>query len=389
MKIMAILKRAAFASILTVSSVTTVAVHAEEPVKVGLVMSLSGAAAPFGIPERDVIKILADKYNTSNPKHKVELVYYDDMTNPTESARGATKLIDQDHVVAIIGATTGSGSLALAPIAAAKSVPVLAPAGTISLISKEHAFFPWMFRSSISDEIAVGEALERGIFAANKKNVAIIYQEDAYGKATKDYIVKKLKERNVSVTAEVSAALNAKDLSPAATKIRNSNPDAIFVQASAPALGAAFARAAKQVGITAPLIGSFALNQRAFLENAGTSAEGMIIVSLGNWDDPSPKQKELGEFLSKNGKTPTGFGELLGATAFQALVEAIKRTDGPITGAKLRDGLESICDFNGTYLDGKLCYKGTHQGIGADSLVLMRVQGDKLKTISDKAPASR
>lgn len=381
MKTVSLFKKLAIASAFTAA--TAASVHAQETIKVGVVLSLSGPAAAFGIPERDTVKILADKYNSEAGAtgRKIELVYYDDMTNPTEAARGTTRLIDQDRVVAIIGSTTGSSSLALAPIAAAKSVPVLAPAGTISLISKEHAFFPWMFRSSISDEVAVAEALERGIFAANKKNVAIIYQEDAYGKTTKDYIVGKLKERNVNVTTEVSVALNAKDLAPAATKIRNSNPDVIFVQASAPALGAAFARGAKQVGITTPLIGSFSLNQRAFLNNAGTAAEGMVVVSLGNWDDPSPKQKELGELLTKNGKTPTGFGELLGATAFQALAEAIKRTEGPVTGAKLRDALESICDFEGTYLDGKLCYKGTHQGIGADSLVKMVVQNGKLKTI--------
>lgn len=366
-----------------VTAVMAASVHAQETIKIGLVLSLSGPAAAFGIPERDTVKILADKYNSAAGAsgRKIELVYYDDMTNPTEAARGATKLIDQDHVVAIIGATTGSGSLALAPIAAAKSVPVLAPAGTISLISKDHAFFPWMFRSSVSDEIAVAQALERGIYAANKKNVAIIYQEDAYGKATKDYIIEKLKERKLNVVAEVSAALNAKDLTPAATKIRNANPDVIFVQASAPALGAAFARAAKQVGITAPLIGSFALNQRAFLDNAGTSADGMVMVSLGNWDNPSPKQKELGDLLTKNGKTPTGFGEVLGATAFQALSEAIKRTQGPVTGAKLRDSLETICEFESAYLDGKLCYKDTHQGIGADSLVKMTVLKGKLKTV--------
>ena len=218
--------------------------HAQESIKVGVILSLSGPAAAFGIPERDTVKILADKYNSEVGKNgrQIELIYHDDQTNPTEAARGTTKLIEQNNVVAIIGPTTGSGALAAAPIAAAKSVPMLAPAGTISLISKDHAFYPWVFRTSVSDELGVAQALELGIFQPNKKNVAIIYQEDAYGKNTKDFIVDKLKAKNVKVAEEVSAAMNAKDLSPAATKIRNSNPDVIFVQASAPALGAAFAR---------------------------------------------------------------------------------------------------------------------------------------------------
>jgi branched-chain amino acid transport system substrate-binding protein len=356
--------------------------HAQETIKIGVILSLSGPAAPFGIPERDTVKILSEKYNSETKGKKLELVYYDDQTNPTEAARGATKLIQQDKVVAIIGPTTGSAALALAPIAASNSVPVLAPCGTISLTSKEHSFFPWVFRTSLSDDLAVGQALERGIFQQNKKSLAIMYQEDAYGKATKDYIVDKAKEKKVKVVSEVSGPLNAKDLTPAATKIRNARPDVVFIQTSAPALGAAFVRAAHQVGLDAPAIGSFSLNQRAFLDAAGPSAEGLIIVSLGNWDDPSPKQAALGDLLRKNGKTPTGFGELIASTGFVALGEAIKRTDGPVTGRKIRDALETICDYQNTYLDGKLCYtKDNHEGIGPDSVSKMVVQNGKLKTV--------
>lgn len=379
----AIRKAVAAAAILAAGAGVAVSARAQETIKIGVILSLTGPAAPFGIPERDTIKILADKVNAEGGINgrTITLVYHDDQTNPTEAARGATKLIQQDKVQAILGATTGSAVLALMPIAAASQVPVLCPCGTISVTSKEHAFFPWIFRTSINDEYAVAGALERGVFQMNRKRLAIMFQEDAYGKMTKEFIVKAAKDKATVVT-EVSAPLNAMDLTPGAAKVRNANPDVVFIQTSAPALGAAFVRGAKQVGLSVPTVGSMALNQRAFIESAGQSGEGMVIVSLGNWDDPSPKQKELGDLLRKNGKTPAGFGEILASTGFLALAESIRRVQGPVTGPKIRDGLETICDFDGTYLDGKLCYSKTdHEGIGTDSLVKMEIRDGKLKTV--------
>jgi branched-chain amino acid transport system substrate-binding protein len=372
------------AALLAGSFVLAAPALAQENIKVGVILSLSGPAAPFGIPERDTIQVLTDKYNADvGPNGKrIELVFHDDQTDPTEGARGATRLIQQEKVQAILGATTGSATLALMPIAAASSVPVLCPCGTISLTSKEHSFFPWFFRTSINDELAVAGALEKGLSTEGRKNLAVMYQEDAYGKATKDFIVKSAKDRKINVVAEVSAPLNAKDLTSAATKVRNANPDTVFVQTSAPALGAAFMRGAKQVGLEVPAMGSMALNQRAFVDAAGSAADGMIIVSLGNWDDPSPKQKALGDLLTKAGKTPAGFGEVIASTGFVALAEAIKRSPSPVTGKSIRDALETICHFRDTYLDGELCYTpDNHEGIGADSLAKMEVRGGKMKTI--------
>lgn len=381
----ALLRTMVVACAATISLLITAApLSAQETIKVGVILSLSGPAAPFGIPERDTVQVLTDKYNAEvGPTGKrIELFYHDDQTNPTEGARGANKLILQDKVQVIIGATTGSSTLALMPIAAANSVPVLSPCGTISLTSKENAFFPWFFRTSINDELAVAGALEKGFAGQDRKRLAIMYQEDAYGKTTKDFIVASAAQRQIGVATEVSAPLNAKDLTSAATRARNASPDVVFVQTSAPALGAAFMRGMRQVGLDVPTLGAMALNQRSFIDAAGPAAEGMVIVSLGNWDDPSAKQKALGELLTKAGKTPAGFGEIIASTSFVALTEAIKRNEGPVTGASLRAALETICGFKETYLDGDLCYsKDNHEGIGIDSLSKMEIRGGKLRTI--------
>jgi branched-chain amino acid transport system substrate-binding protein len=379
-----LLKKSVAVAALLCAGLMGPATAADGVVKVGGILSLSGPAAPFGIPERDAVEILANKINAEGgvKGRKIEVIFHDDQSNPTEAARGATRLIQQEKVQAIIGSTLGTGTLALMPIAMNNKVPVLAPIGTIDATSKKHAFWPWLFRSAPTEEVILDGIMERGVFAPKRKRFAVMYQEDAYGKAGMEYALKLSKEKDIEVVASVGAPLNAIDLTSAATKIRNANPEVVLLETSAPALGAAFVRAAKQVGLNAPIIGSGSLNQRPFLDAAGPAGEGVQVVSLGNWDDPSEKQNALGDILRAAGKNPSGYGELLSSTGFLVLVEALKRIDGQPTGPAIRDAIETICDFKGTFIDGTICYsKDQHEGFSKDSLVTVEISNGKFKTV--------
>lgn len=371
----------AFAT-LTVIAAGIGSAQAQETVKVGVLLSVSGPAAPFGIPERDTVKILADKYNASvGPNgRKLELVFHDEQTNPTEAARGATKLIQQDKVQVLIGPTIGSSALAVMPIAAANSIPVLAPVGSIAA-TKEPSFFPWIFRTCTNDEMLVHGAIEKGIFKPGYKRIAVMFQEDAYGKGSTQLAEKLAKEKGVEIVATVGADAKSIDLTAAATKIRNAKPEAVLLWTSAPGMAAAFVRAANQVGLHVPVIGSGALAQRSFVDAAAGAADNVLLVSLANWDDPSPKLQALDKVLRAAGKTPSGFGELLAASGMVALTEALKKVQGPVTGAKLRDALESLGEFDNPYVDGRLTYSKTnHEGFGTDALQTVVIRGGKFKS---------
>lgn len=358
--------------------------QAEDSVKVGVLLSLSGPAAAFGIPERDTIKLLADKHNATvgSAGRKLELVFHDEQTNPTESTRGATKLIQQDKVQVIIGPTIGSSALAIMPIAAANSIPVLTPVATIA-VTKEPSFFPWVFRICINDEVLVIAAMEKAIFKAGYKRIAIMFQEDAYGKGSTAFAEKLAKERGIEVVATVGAPANSVDLTAAATKIRNAKPDAVLVWSTGPGMAGAFLRGVAQVGLKVPVIASGALVQRAFIDSAAGAAEGVMLVGVVNWDEPSAKAANLGAILRAGGKTPTGFGELFSASAVVALIEALKKVQGPVTGQKIRDALDSMPNIENPYMDGQFGFsKANHEGFGADAVnTRMVISNGKFKTI--------
>ncbi|MCZ4291674.1 ABC transporter substrate-binding protein [Hoeflea alexandrii] len=354
------------------------AAQEKEPLKIGLLLSLSGPAAPFGIPERDAIQTLAAQTNAEGGinGHPVELVVYDDATNPTEAARGMRQLALQDKVHAVIGSTIGSGTLAAAPIAAQANVPVLAPNGTDAVVSPDQKFFPWVFRALPSDSL-IGEAFLARALEGGAKKVALFYQEDAYGKGMHDRLEHDADTLGFELVASVSAPLSATDVTPQATRIRNAEPEVVLIQASAPALGASFVRAAKQVGLDAQIWAQGALAQQSFIDASGEAGEGVNLIMIANWADPTPDLQEFADLLTAAGTPPQGFGEILGANAYHAIVAAAEKLDGDFSGPALRDALEQTCDIK-VYTAGFGCYSAdNHEGWTAEAMLPAVIKGGK------------
>ncbi len=376
------------ATVAVLASVWSTRAAAEEkkPLPIGLLLSLTGPAAAFGIPERDAAEILTKHINDSGGVNgrKIELHTYDDATSPTEAARGATQLIQQDKVIAIIGSTTGSGTLAAAPVAMRYEVPMLAPNGTVSVTSKENRFYKWVFRTTASDTTNAAMMFDHAV-KAGAKRIALFHQEDAYGKNALDYIQEAAKKRGVQLVEVATAPLKALDLTAQATKIRNANPEVVLIQVSSPALGGAFVRAARQGDLKAPIWGPIGLGQKAFLEASGDAANGVKLVVVANWDDPVESNIELGKMLEAAGKPPRGFGEILSTNGLLAIVAAVKKIDaegkGEITGKALQQALEHVCGLH-TYSTGSLCYSpDNHDGWGADVPFVVEVRNGKFVTL--------
>jgi len=355
--------------------------QSQAPIKVGAVLSLSGPAAVFGLPERDAIEAVVEEINRTGGVNgrKIELVLHDDKTDPSEAVRGVTQ-VTRDGVVAIVGPSTGSGILAAGPVAERLRVPLLAPAGTASITDKKNSFYPWVFRVAPSDQTDIHKILA-DIAKDGKRRIGVFYQEDAYGKVGLDYGQQIGKELGLQIVASVSAAYTATDLTAQATQLREAKPDAVFMQISISALGASFHKAARQVGLDVPLYGNAGLAQKSFLDAMGDSGNGVRVLSIGNLPyEPIDPETKLVALLKARGKTPQGWGELVGSNGLMAIVAAIKAVKGDLSGPAMRDALETICDFP-TYSRGKGCFsKEVHDGWGEDVLVITEVDRGRLKT---------
>ena len=352
-------------------------------VKIGAVLSLSGPAAVFGIPERDAIQAVLAKFNsTTKGGRKVDVTFYDDKSSPTDATRAVTQAISNDHVVAIVGPSTGSGILAAGPIAQRLTTPLIGPAGTLAITDPKNEFYPWIFRAAPSDASDVSAILQDMAKAGNKK-IGIFYQEDAYGKTGVDLARSVAPGLGIEIPETASAPYTATDLTAQATKLRNAGAQAVFLQVSIAALGSSFVKAARQVGLNVPLYANAGLAQRSFAENVGAEVDGLRILSIGNLPyDPTPGEAELAKMIEGAGKVPQGWGELTGVNALMAAFGAIDKQKGKeITGQSMRDTLETLCDFE-KFSRGRVCYSAKdHDGWHEDSLVVTEIRNKQFRTV--------
>ena len=383
------ISRARFCQALTVMAVIGLFAArpglAADPIVIGQVTAITGPGAPYGIPARDIVKILIDRLNAAGGVngHKLELVMIDDRTDPTEAARGAMRMIRENKVQAILETSTGSSTLAMMPMAAQAKIPVLASIATESFTDKSNAFYPYAFRMCPPSSAMAEAMFNLAVVKAGRKRVGLFYNEDAHGKEEAEF-ERGLAKRHpgVEIVGSASAAMSAIDLTAQATRLRNDNPDVVLAALSSVAVGSGFVRAAKQVGLQAQIAGSVLLQSQAFLDGAGPAANGVLIAAFSNWDDPTPKQAELGKIMKAAGMAPAGWSEVLAAGGVMTLVEAIRHVDGDVTGEKIRDALEQIHNFDGTPVSGALNYsKDNHEGFGSDNVILLQVQDGKLKTL--------
>ena len=376
------LKKTALALIAAGAAFLPVLGHAQAkpPVKVGAVLSMSGPAAVFGIPERDALNALIKENGGMMDGRTVEFVFCDDKTNPTEAARCVTQLVNDEKVVAIIGPGTGGGILAAGPVAQRLRVPLLGPAGTVAITDKNNAFFPWIFRIAPNDTAGM-EGLWKQIVRNGTRKVAIIYQEDAYGKFGAEFAQQLSKDLGFTVVEAIGVPYTATDLTPQVTRFRNAGAEAVFMQLSVTSLGATFLKAVNEVGFKVPLYANSGLAQRGFIDAAGPLGEGVRVLSIGNIPyDPTPIEQRLNAILTKHGYKPQGWGEILAANGYMTIKAALARINGPVTGERMRDTIEGLCDFE-TLTMGRACFsKDNHDGWGADATILTTIRGGQFRS---------
>lgn len=353
-----------------------------DALRVGLLFSLTGPAAPFGISERNGAKVVLDDINARGGINgrPVEYVEADDKSDPTEAAQQARALITQHRVDVIIGTTSGGNTMAFAPIAASSKVPVLATNGTIDVTSKDNDFWPWVFRAAPSDLITAKVMFDQVISEGHRK-IAVFAEETGYGDSTLEYLEELIAAQDGAELATVArAAVADTDFSAQATKIRKADPDVVLLVTSIPTLGSGITRSLRQSGSEVALWGPIGLAQEAFITGAGSAAEGVHMVAMNDWNNPSEDEQQLAALLEAAGEKGTSY-EVAGSNGAQAIEAAAATIEGEITGEKLRDALENVCGLD-TYAIGEgVCYtEDDHDGYGEDSLTMLVVQDGAFTT---------
>src|SRR3954471_21371861 len=132
---------------------------AQATVKVGSVLSSTGPASFLGEPEDKTLKLYVERINQAGgvDGRKIELVLYDDGGDANKARTFATRLVEDDKVVAMVGGTTTGTTMAMVPVFEEAQVPFISLAGAIEVIDPVRKF---VFKTPHTDRMACEKIFE-------------------------------------------------------------------------------------------------------------------------------------------------------------------------------------------------------------------------------------
>ena len=131
---------------------------ASAEIRIGATVSETGPAAFLGDPEAKTLKMLVDELNAAGGINgeEIALTLYDDGGDPNKARTFATRLVEDDEVVAIIGGTTTGTTMSIIPVAEDAEIPFISLAGAIEIIDPVK---DWVFKTPHTDRMACAEDL--------------------------------------------------------------------------------------------------------------------------------------------------------------------------------------------------------------------------------------
>jgi len=349
---------------------------AQEPIKIGALLSVTGPAAFLGAPEARTLEMLAEQQNARGgiAGRKVQLIVKDTGGSSEKAVSFAKQLVDEEKVFAIIGPSTSGETMAIKNLAEESKTLLLSCAAAEVIVNPVAR---WVFKTAQKDSHAIVKIFQdmkrRGI-----SRIAVFSSNTGFGKAGKEQIEKLAPEYGLQIVLNEVYDKAATDLTAEATKLKASGAQAVLNWSIEPAQSI-LVKNVRQLGVTIPIYQSHGFGNLAYVKAAGPAAEG-VIFPLGRLlvadalPDGHPQKAVLvgyrNAYQARWGEEVSGFGGYAW-DAWAILVRAIEQA-GPDR-EKVRAAIEGTKGFVGT--SGVFTFSPTdHNGLDLASFEMLTVK---------------
>lgn len=320
-------------------------------IKIGANLELSGGVASYGSSINDGAKLAVEEINAAGgiDGKKIKLVAVDNKSETAEATAAATRLAEQEKVVAMLAPATSGNSVATVQIAKQHKVPIVTASGTAPnvTVNDDGSVNEYAFRTCFIDPFQGTVAAN---FATNElgvKNVAIFADNASdYAKGLAASFKETVEANGGTVVAEEAYVAKDVDFKSQLTNIKGKNPDFIFIPGYYEEVGL-IVKQARELGINAPLMGADGWDSPTLVDLAGAEAlNNTFITNHYSSEDPDAKIQGFVEaFKAEYNQAPNAF-HALGYDSIYFIVDAIKRVDGEITGEAIQKQLAATKDIS-------------------------------------------
>ena len=275
---------------------------------------------------------------------QIDVVFEDDKGSPEAAAQLTGRLIDNYKVVAIIGAGASGNSLAAAPKAQSAKVPLIAPSSTNPAVTQVGDY---IFRACYIDAFQ-GEVMAK--FAANtlkaRKAAIMLDFNSPYSRGLTDFFEFSFAKLDGHIVAKQSYKQGDADYRGQLSAIKAADPDVIYIPGYYGDV-ALIAKQARQLGLTAPLLGADGWDAPELWELGGDALNNSYISNHYSADDPAENIKTfVHDYRQRYRNLTPDAHAALAYDALRFLADAMQRA-GTTESGKLRDALAETKNFNG------------------------------------------
>ena len=321
MSLSSIARLAGAAALIGISAFAVQAQTSGEPIKIGAIVSATGAGAGLGIPERNGM-LLAEK--TINAKggingRPIKLIVEDDASNPDTSLSKANDLLFGQKVVGLIGPSLTASTVAIGGVTHANKIPQIAFTGLGPAVEKERKCLAHI----VPPQKLNAQALLEYAKSIKATKVGVLH-DAGYGNVVMAEIRPLADSYGIKLVAVEKFEVGATDTTTQAAKVKAAQPDALFIIATS----ATPFRNVKQLQMTQPVIAALGSSSYEYVNAMGPGADNVVIPEFVVGEDPLPHQKAFVDLYKQTyNSTPKNF-EAAGWDAVHVMAQAIGKA-GP------------------------------------------------------------
>jgi ABC-type branched-subunit amino acid transport system substrate-binding protein len=347
----------------------------EDRIVFGQSAAFKGPASALGLGMRQGILSAFEEANAVGGVNgrKLELVSYNDGYEPNKAIENTKRLIQEDEVFALIGEVGTPTSKAAQPIAADAGVPFIGPFTGAEFLRKPYKRTVVNVRASYYQETEA--MVERLVMDLGVRRIAILYQDDSYGRAGLTGVELALDKRGMELVAQGTYKRNTTAVKRAVLSIRKGEPEAvIMIGAYKPC--AEFIKVARKVGLDAKFLNVSFVGSNALAKELAESGEGVIVTQVVPFpeDASNPLVSRYHKALEEQSpNAEAGFVSLEGYLVGRLTVNILEHLGDTVT----RDGfLDKIVEIGSFDLDGIPLNYGPEDNQGIDHVFLTVIQSD-------------
>ena len=323
---------------------------AAEVIKIGHTVSLTGGASMWGQSEARALDMLAKKINEAGGVlgKQIEFVRYDNRNDGVEAVNVARRLVS-DGVVAVIGPAQSGNSIASAPVFERGKIPMVVTTATnpyVTIDQRSNKVRPFAFRPCFIDPFQGTVAARFAVTDLGAKKGAILYDVGSdYGQWLARYFEEAFVAKGGEIVAKEAFRTEELDYRAQLGKMKDLAPDVIFIPTSQKEAAMA-AKQARDLGISAVLLGTDNWGSPDLIELGGSAIDGGYFVNLTDLADPDI-QEFVAEYKAAFGEEPVLPNPVMAQDALLMIVDAIARA-GSVEGDAVAEALATIKDLKVT-----------------------------------------